>query len=139
MKKRLLTVLIMVISIMFVLGGCKNSSEKNQTLEQTDAIHKITAEQAKKIMDENTDIIVLDVRTKEEYNEGHIEGAILIPNEDINDTQPEQLPELNKQILLYCRTGNRSGQASEKLSKIGYTNIYDFGGIQDWPYDIVKE
>lgn len=139
MKKKLLTVLIMVISIMFVLGGCKNSSEKNEALEQTDAVHKITAEEAKKIMDENTDIIVLDVRTKEEYDKGHIEGAILISNEDINDTQPEQLPELDKQILLYCRTGNRSGQAAEKLSKIGYTNIYDFGGIQDWPYDIVKE
>lgn len=99
---------------------------------------KITADEAKEKMDANESAIVVDVRTQSEYDERHIEGAILIPNETIGDTTPEQLPDLNAEILIYCRSGNRSRQAAEKLIALGYTQVYDFGGIIDWPYETVS-
>ena len=100
---------------------------------------KITAEQAKERMDSGDEIVILDVRTQDEFNAGHIAGAILIPNETILDTQPALLPDLNAEILVYCRSGNRSAQAAKKLIAMGYTNVYDFGGIIDWPYEVVTE
>lgn len=100
---------------------------------------KISAADAKARMDSGDEIIILDVRTKEEYDAGHIAGAILIPNETIIDKQPELLPELDAEILVYCRSGNRSAQAAKKLIAIGYTNVVDFGGIIDWPYDVVTD
>ena len=100
---------------------------------------KISAADAKARMDSGDEIIILDVRTKEEYDAGHIAGAILIPNETILDEQPELLPDLNAEILVYCRSGNRSAQAANKLIAIGYTNVVDFGGIIDWPYDVVTD
>ena len=100
---------------------------------------KISAADAKARMDSGDEIIILDVRTKEEYDAGHIAGAILIPNETIIDKQPELLPDLNAEILVYCRSGNRSAQAANKLIAIGYTNVVDFGGIIDWPYDVVTD
>ena len=100
---------------------------------------KISAADAKARMDSGDEIIILDVRTKEEYDAGHIAGAILIPNETILDEQPELLPDLNAEILVYCRSGNRSAQAAKKLIAIGYTNVVDFGGIIDWPYDVVTD
>ena len=100
---------------------------------------KISAEDAKARMDSGDEIIVLDVRTKDEFNTGHIPGAILLPNETIIDTQPDLLPDLDAEILVYCRSGNRSAQAAKKLIAMGYTNVYDFGGIIDWPYDVVTD
>ena len=100
---------------------------------------KITAEEAKARMDSGDEILVLDVRTQEEYDAGHIAGAILLPNETIVDTKPNSLPDLNAEILIYCRSGNRSAQAAKKLAAMGYTNVYDFGGILDWPYDVVTD
>lgn len=99
---------------------------------------KLTAQQAKERMDENPDAIILDVRTAEEYAQGHIPGAVLLPNEDITDTPPQELPDLDAEILVYCRSGNRSAQAAEKLAGLGYSQVSDFGGIQDWPYDTTK-
>ena len=100
--------------------------------------HKITAEEAKERLDSGDELILLDVRTQEEYDAGHIEGAILLPNETITDTeQPDILPDLGAEILIYCRSGNRSAQAANKLVALGYTNVYDFGGIIDWPYETV--
>ena len=101
--------------------------------------HKITAEEAKARMDSGDEILVLDVRTQEEYDAGHIAGAILLPNETIVDTMPDSLPDLNAEILIYCRSGNRSAQAAKKLAAMGYTGVYDFGGILDWPYDVVTD
>ena len=98
---------------------------------------RIAAEEAKARIDSGNDIIILDVRTEEEYNSGHIPNAILIPNETITDKMPDLLPDLDAEILVYCRSGNRSAQAAKKLIAIGYTNVYDFGGIIDWPYDTV--
>ena len=98
--------------------------------------HKISAQEAKEMM-ESQDVIIVDVRTQEEYNEGYIENAILIPNESISEA-PRELPDKDAIILVYCRSGNRSKQAADKLVALGYTNIYDFGGIIDWPYEIVE-
>lgn len=99
---------------------------------------RISAEDAKARIDSGDQVIILDVRTQEEYDSQHIPDAILIPNETINDEMPDLLPELDDEILIYCRSGNRSAQAAKKLIAIGYTNVYDFGGIIDWPYDTVS-
>lgn len=96
--------------------------------------HQITAEEAYKMMNEMPDAVILDVRTAEEYEEKHIPGAVLIPNETIKEEQPEEL-KLEDTILVYCRSGNRSKQAAQKLADMGYHNIYEFGGITDWPYE----
>ena len=100
---------------------------------------KISAADAKARIDSGDEIIILDVRTLDEFNAGHIAGAILVPNETILDEQPELLPDLDAEILVYCRSGNRSAQAANKLLAIGYTNVVDFGGIIDWPYEVVTE
>lgn len=97
----------------------------------------LTYQEAKQMMDEDEDVIVVDVRTEEEYAAGHIPGALLIPNETIEGEMPALLPDSSATILIYCRSGNRSMQASVKLLEMGYDYIYDFGGINGWPYDIV--
>lgn len=99
---------------------------------------KITAEEAKERMDKDDKVVILDVRTEEEYQEGHVPGAIVIPNETISSEPLEELPDMDQEILVYCRSGNRSGQAAKKLAEAGYTQVYDFGGIIDWPYDTEK-
>ncbi len=133
---------IMVILITGVLAGvltaCGNRSENTETVQEEamkGEYHKITAEEAKNRMDSDDTIVILDVRTQEEYEESHIPGAILIPNESIGTEKQEQLPDMDQEILVYCRSGNRSAQAAKKLVEAGYTQIYDFGGIMDWPYE----
>ena len=117
------------------IGG--NKPETNMEAEMS--YKQITQEQAKAIMDEKTnDAIVVDVRRPDEYAEGHIENAINIPNERIIDTPPVELSDMDKLILVYCRSGRRSKEASQKLANMGYTNINEFGGILEWPYEIVK-
>ena len=93
---------------------------------------QITPEEAKKIMYSGEEYIVLDVREQDEFDEGHIPGAILIPYTEIGDKAEEMLPDKNAQILVYCRSGRRSKIASETLAKLGYTNVKEFGGIIDW-------
>ena len=99
---------------------------------------KITAEEAKERMDKDDKVVILDVRTEEEYQAGHVPGAIVIPNETISSEPLEELPDMDQEILVYCRSGNRSAQAAKKLAEAGYTQVYDFGGIIDWPYDTEK-
>lgn len=99
---------------------------------------QITQDQAKTLMAESENYIILDVRTEAEYAEGHIPGAICVPNESIGEEMPKELPDKEQLILVYCRSGNRSKQASEKLAKLGYTNIKEFGGINTWTGDIEK-
>ena len=94
---------------------------------------------AKAMMGRDDGHIVVDVRRQDEYDAGHIPGAILLPNESIGTELPAELPDLEQIILIYCRSGNRSKQASQKLADMGYTNVYEFGGIIDWPYEIVRE
>ena len=99
---------------------------------------QITAEEAKKIMDSGEEHIVLDTREQDEFDEGHIPGAILIPYTEIEIKAEELLPDKNAQILVYCRSGRRSKIAAESLAKLGYTNVKEFGGIIDWPYEVEK-
>lgn len=99
---------------------------------------QITAEEAKKIMDSGEEHIILDTREQDEFDEGHIPGAILIPYTEIENKAEAMLPDKDKLILVYCRSGRRSKIAAESLSKLGYTNVKEFGGIIDWPYEIEK-
>lgn len=99
---------------------------------------QITAETVKKIMDSGEEHIILDTREQDEFDEGHIPGAILIPYTEIENKAEEMLPDKDKLILVYCRSGRRSKIAAESLSKLGYTNVKEFGGIIDWPYEIEK-
>lgn len=140
MKHKFLLVAIAGVLIAAMLTACApvaQSSEPEKEAQSTEAYRKISAEEAKQKIDENKDVIIVDVRTPEEYAEKHLEGAINIPNETIADRQPEQLPDQDAEILVYCRTGVRSKQASDKLVEMGYQNIYDMGGIADWPYETV--
>ena len=136
-KKFLPIVLLILITI--ILGACSSAKTDSIASSKSDNIYeKITAEKVKQRIDSGEPITILDVRTKEEFDEKHIEGAILIPNEEISNEPPSQLPDKNAEILIYCRSGNRSRQAAEKLISMGYTNVKDFGGINDWSYDTVK-
>ena len=99
---------------------------------------EITAEEAKKIMDSGEEYILLDVREQEEFDAGHIPGAILISYTEIDEKAEAMLLDKDKQILVYCRSGRRSKIAAESLAKLGYTNIKEFGGIIDWPYELEK-
>ncbi|MCR4792539.1 MAG: rhodanese-like domain-containing protein [Lachnospiraceae bacterium] len=100
---------------------------------------QITQEQAMEMMELDDGHVIVDVRTEEEYAEGHIPGAILIPNESIETTPPEELPDYDQIILIYCRSGNRSKEAAQKLADMGYANVYEFGGIIDWTGEIVTD
>jgi len=100
---------------------------------------QISQDEAKLMMQDDDGHVIVDVRRADEYAQGHIPGAILIPNESITDTPPEELPDKNQIILVYCRTGRRSKEASQKLADMGYVNVYEFGGIEDWTGEIVKE
>lgn len=99
----------------------------------------ITAEEAKKIMDTESEYVILDVRTEEEFAQGHIPGAILIPDYEIREEAESSLPDKDALILVYCRSGRRSKNAAQILAELGYTNIREFGGIIDWPYETVTE
>ena len=133
MKKSLFLISIMILTT--VLVGCvgNNGSTVNNTYES------ISAKSAKEMMDEESGYIILDVRTQEEYDEGHIPDSVLLPNESIGTAEIDTLPNKDQLILIYCRSGNRSKQAASKLVDLGYTNVYEFGGIIDWPYDIVTD
>ena len=100
---------------------------------------QITAKEAKNIMETETDYIILDVRTEEEFKEGHIKNALLIPDYEIAEKAETVLTNKEQLILVYCRSGRRSKIAANELATMGYTNIKEFGGIIDWPYDVVTE
>lgn len=104
----------------------------------TTTYEQITQVEAKNIIDTKSNFIILDVRTEEEFAEGHIENAILIPDYEITSKAEEILKDKNQLILVYCRSGNRSKAASQALVELGYTNVKEFGGIIDWEYEIVK-
>ena len=99
---------------------------------------QISGAEAKALMDSESGYILIDARTQEEYDEGHIPGAILIPEYEIADRAENELPDKDQLILVYCRSGRRSKIAAEELVKLGYTNVKEFGGIIDWEYEIVK-
>ena len=123
-----------------LLSGCTLSKTKKDTEDMTDkaAYHKLSAEDAYEMM-VSQEIVVVDVRTREEYDGGHIENAVLVPNESIGSEMPETLPDKEATLLIYCRSGHRSKDAAQKLLALGYQSVYDFGGVIDWPYELVKE
>ena len=116
---------------LLLLAGCAAPAEGG-------SYRQVSMNEAIAIMEKETDYILLDVRTMEEFAEGHIPGAINIPNETIGTVQIPELPDKDQLILVYCRSGNRSKQASDKLVKLGYTNVVEFGGIRDWPGETVS-
>lgn len=128
----IIIVLVVVEGVIFML----NKQDKNSNNETT--IKHVSMHDIVKIMNENTNYIILDVRTVAEYNDGHIPNAICIPNETINGDIIDKLPNKEQLILIYCRSGNRSKQAAEKLKNLGYTNLVEFGGIIDWRGEVVK-
>ena len=103
---------------------------------QAVSYEQITQEEAKQIMDTTNGYILLDTRTREEYDQSHIPGALLIPHTEIAQRAADELPDKDQLILVYCRSGNRSKQASEILAELGYTNVKEFGGINTWPYEV---
>ena len=124
-------------AILFLLTGCTSRGQVMDGDGMLNSYKQISQEQAKEMMEKDDGHVVVDVRRQDEYDAGHIPGAILIPNESINKDQPEELPDLNQIILVYCRSGNRSKQAAQKLFDMGYTNVYEFGGISTWTGEIV--
>lgn len=117
------------------MGAFQSPTEKVSTQTAAIEYRRISPEEAKAMIDSGDEIIILDVRTEMEYENGHIPNARLISNETIGNKKPDLLPNLDAEILVYCRSGNRSAQAAKKLISIGYTNVHDFGGIIDWPYE----
>ena len=124
--------ILILVSIIMMMGltGCE---------EQGMSYTQISMKEAVAMMATEENYIILDVRTVEEFAEKHIPNAINIPNETIGNEEIEELPDKNQLILVYCRSGNRSKQASEKLVALGYTNIYEFGGINDWTGEVVND
>lgn len=129
------TLLVMILVGMLSLISCGKS--KDVTVEKV-TVTKISSEEAKKTIDEDKNIVILDVRTEDEYNSGHIENSILIPVDDLKDNAEGILKDKDQKILIYCRSGNRSSTAGKILKEMGYTNLYDFGGINSWKYELVK-
>lgn len=111
-----------------------DSSISQSVSQEVSSFQIISQEKAKQMIDSGN-VIIVDVRRQDEYDAGHIPGAILIPNESINDTAPKDLPDKDAVLLIYCRTGIRAKDTSQKLSDLGYTQVYDIGGIVDWTYE----
>ena len=122
-------ILTLILAMLLLLTGCGG-----KTVEKT--YQQITQEKAKEMMDAQ-DVIVLDVREQDEFDAGHIPGAVLLPVGTITKaTAASVIPETDSVVLVYCRSGNRSKTASKALADLGYTNIYEFGGINTWPYEV---
>lgn len=148
MKKNIIIAIILIAVLICIGCFIYKSSKTNKTTTtnnstttsaaKTNEIRHVSMDDIVKIMDENKDYVIVDVRTPDEYKEGHIPNAINIPNETINETVYDKLKDKNQLILIYCRSGSRSRQAAYKMQKLGYTNLVDFGGIINWKGKIEK-
>lgn len=132
---------ILILLGMMLLTACGQTTKETETTVETQTTQEavyvnITAEQAKEIMDTQKGYIILDTRAQEEYDESHIPGAIVIPHDEILEKAESVLTDKDQMILVYCRSGRRSKIAAEALVELGYTNIKEFGGIIDWPYEV---
>lgn len=152
MKRRYLA--LGMLTLAMVLTGCGSKTESDVTIiggadgptsvflaskNDKDSYTQIDQETAKLMMDFDDGHVIVDVRRQDEYDEGHIPGAICIPNESITDSMPSELPDLEQIILVYCRSGRRSKEAAQKLFDMGYTNVFEFGGIIDWTGEVITE
>lgn len=131
--KRFSVILILIIMYTAVLYGCTSGGES----KMENSYEQITPAEAKEIMDNENGYVILDVRTQEEFDEAHIDSAVLIPDYEIAAKAESILKDKNQLILVYCRSGRRSKNAASELVKLGYTNVKEFGGIIDWPYETV--
>ena len=146
MKKAIFLLLLVMLTVTVMACGdfaasteeTATESAESETEEKQVVYENITADEAKQIMDTESGYVILDVRTESEYAEGHIPGAILIPDYEITELAESILTDKDQKILVYCRSGRRSKNAAQALLALGYTNIWEFGGIIDWNYDIEK-
>ena len=148
MKTQRFLCLLLIFIIAFSFYGCSDEKALTETTETTETTkekdltnmtyEQISKKEAKRIMDTESDYVIIDARTQEEFDEGHIENAILIPEYEIAEKATDLIPDKNSLILVYCRSGRRSKIAAEALVELGYTNVKEFGGIIDWEYEIVK-
>lgn len=125
--------ILLVISAICFLSACSSANTQESIVQ----VQVITAAQAKERMEQGG-VTVVDVRLPEEYQTGHVPSAVNIPNEEIGSEEIALLPDKSQPLLVYCRSGRRSAQAAEKLAALGYEEVYDFGGILDWEYEIEK-
>lgn len=134
---------IVIVLLIVILLGIYGLKPKKSPINTENGEHmkakysKMKAEEAKEIIDAQ-DIIILDVRTPAEYQEAHIQGALLIPDYDLRASSETKLPDKDAKILIYCRSGSRSRAAAKALINMGYTDVHDFGGLMSWPYDLVQ-
>ncbi len=131
-SNKMLTLLAVIATFILVMVTAAGCSSNGPTYKQ------ISQDEAMQMMQDETDYLIVDVRRPDEFAEAHIAGAINVPNEGITDEMPEELPDPDQILLIYCRTGNRSKEASRKLADIGYTKVYEFGGIETWEGEIVR-
>lgn len=144
--KKLKGLIFLFVVTLCLFSSCSGNENIDVTTTHTTELstkislgyEQISGEEAKRLMDTETDYIIIDARTQEEFNEGHIEGAILIPEYEIGERAEKELPHKEQLILVYCRSGRRSKIAAQALVDLGYTNVKEFGGIIDWQYEIVK-
>ena len=122
--------MLLTLALPFGCVGCSSGGSP--------AYDQISGAEAKALMDSESGYIIIDAREQDEYDEGHIPGAILIPYGEVADRAEKELPDKDQLILVYCRSGRRSKIAAEELVKLGYTNVKEFGGIIDWEYEIIK-
>lgn len=134
--KRFQTVIILAVIGALCMNGCQTDVPSEEMKAAETAYMKISAEDAKEIMDSTDDFVLIDVRENDEYAGGHIAGALLIPYGEIEERAENELTDKGQTILVYCRSGRRSAIAAQTLAELGYTDVRDFGGIIDWPYDI---
>lgn len=141
MSKKIILLALAIITVATVFAGCTQKTGNEQT-EATQVnigtYYQIPQDEAKRIMDEESNYIIVDAREQSEYDEGHIKGAIVIPYTEIEQKAEEMLPDKEQLILVYCRSGRRSKIAAQSLANMGYTNVKEFGGIIDWQYGIEK-
>lgn len=131
--------LLLALTMLFALAGCgaSDSEGSDPTASDNAGYTQISQEEAIAMMEENSGYLIVDVRTQEEFDSGHIPDAICIPNEEIGDAPPAQLTDPEQMLFIYCRSGRRSKEAAQKLADIGYTNVYEIGGINTWPGEVV--
>ena len=133
MIKRRIVSIIAALVFLLAVSGCA-SEEASGGKEES--YMRINAEKAKEMMENLEEFVLLDARTEEEFSEGHIPGAIVIPHDEIFERAEAEIPEKDVPVFVYCRSGNRSKTASKALVDLGYSEVYEFGGIIDWPYEI---
>ncbi|MFH1512989.1 MAG: rhodanese-like domain-containing protein [Bacillota bacterium] len=134
-----LSLLAVAAAVSACTGGAPAAQETQAPVSEAAEYRKINTADAKAMIDSDVSLLILDVREQYEFDAGHIEGAVLLPSGSVSAKAAEVLPDQNQTILVYCRSGNRSKTAANMLLEMGYTQVYDFGGIIDWPYEVVIE